>query len=107
MIADFARTPGNWLGTGHIFPNGEPMTAIADTPFSGVLVLPPFVSHPHEYCVFHSRDGTRLNLYALIPLYPGEIALKTQEGLDTLLEHFDDSGINSEIVNPRRKDSSR
>ena len=61
MLADFARTPGNWLGTGYVFPNGDPMTEIADTPFSGVLVLPPFVSHPHEYYAFHSRDGTRLS----------------------------------------------
>ena len=107
MLADFARTPGNWLGTGYVFPNGEPMSAIADTPFSGILVLPPFVSHAHEACVFHSRDGTRLNLYALIPLYPGEIELKTAQGLDVLLERFDESGINSEVVNIHRKDSSR
>ena len=107
MLADFARTPGNWLGTGYVFPNGEPMSAIADTPFSGVLILPPFVSHAHEACVFHSRDGTRLNLYALIPLYPGEIELKTAQGLDVLLERFDESGINSEVVNIHRKDSSR
>ena len=107
MLADFARAPGNWLGTGYVFPNGEPMSEIADTPFSGILVLPPFVSHAHEACVFHSRDGTRLNLYALIPLYPGEIELKTAQGLDTLLERFDESGINSEVVNIHRKDSSR
>ena len=107
MLADFARAPGNWLGTGYVFPNGEPMSEIADTPFSGILVLPPFVSHAHEACVFHSRDGTRLNLYALIPLYPGEIELKTAQGLDVLLERFDESGINSEVVNIHRKDSSR
>ena len=107
MLADFARAPGNWLGTGYVFPNGEPMSEIADTPFSGVLILPPFVSHAHEACVFHSRDGTRLNLYALIPLYPGEIELKTAQGLDVLLERFDESGINSEVVNIHRKDSSR
>ena len=107
MLADFARTPGNWLGTGYVFPNGDPMTEIADTPFSGVLILPPFVSHAHEACVFHSRDGTRLNLYALIPLYPGEIELKTAQGLDTLLERFDESGINSEVVDIHRQDSSR
>ena len=107
MLADFARAPGNWLGTGYVFPNGDPMTEIADTPFSGILVLPPFVSHAHEACVFHSRDGTRLNLYALIPLYPGEIELKTAQGLDVLLERFDESGINSEVVNIHRKDSSR
>ena len=107
MLADFARTPGNWLGTGYVFPNGDPMTEIADTPFSGVLVLPPFVSHPHEYYAFHSRDGTRLNLYAHIPLYPGEIELKSEQGLDVLLEHFDKTGINSEVVDIHRKDSSR
>ena len=107
MLADFARTPGNWLGTGYVFPNGDPMTEIADTPFSGVLVLPPFVSHPHEYYAFRSRDGTRLNLYALIPLYPGEIDLKSEQGLDVLLEHFDKTGINSEVVDIHRKDSSR
>ena len=107
MLADFARTPGNWLGTGYVFPNGDPMTEIADTPFSGVLVLPPFVSHPHEYYAFRSRDGTRLNLYALIPLYPGEIDLKSEQGLDILLEHFDKTGINSEVVDIHRKDSSR
>ena len=107
MLADFARTPGNWLGTGYVFPNGDPMTEIADTPFSGVLVLPPFVSHPHEYYAFHSRDGTRLNLYAFIPLYPGEIDLKSEQGLDVLLEHFDKTGINSEVVDIHRKDSSR
>ena len=107
MLADFARAPGNWLGTGYVFPNGEPMSEIADTPFSGILVLPPFVSHAHEACVFHSRDGTRLNLYALIPLYPGEIDLKSEQGLDVLLEHFDKTGINSEVVDIHRKDSSR
>ncbi|MDO4643637.1 MAG: suppressor of fused domain protein [Cardiobacteriaceae bacterium] len=106
MLAEFAHTSGNWLGTGHIIPNGDPLTPIADTPFTGVLILPPFVSQPQDFCVFHSKDGTRLNIFCLIPLYPGEMVLKNEEGLDALLEHFDKNGRINEIIDLKRKDSS-
>ena len=105
-IADFARAPDSWLGTGYVFPNGEPMRPIPGTPFSGMLVLPPIVSYTHETYAFRSKDGTRFSLYALIPLYAGEIDIKNEEGLDILLEHFDRAGINSEVINLKRKDSS-
>ena len=105
-IADFARAPDGWLGTGYVFPNGEPMRPIPGTPFSGMLVLPPIVSYTHETYAFCSKDGTRFSLYALIPLYAGEIDIKNEEGLDILLEHFDRAGINSEVINLKRKDSS-
>ena len=106
MLADYARQQGNWIAVGNLFPNGNPMTPIAGTPFSGMTILPPFISYPHEFGTYCSKDGTRINIYCLMPLYAGEIELLNREGLEALLARFDAHHITSEIADPTRPDSS-
>ena len=36
--------------------------------------------------MFHAKDGTLINLYALLPLYKEEIDFKQQEGGEALLQ---------------------
>lgn len=107
MLADFAQSKGNWISIGNLFPNGNPMTPIADTPFSGIAILPPFINYSQEFGIYHSKDGTRINIYCLMPLYAGEIELLNREGLEALLARFDANHITSEIADPKRPDSSR
>ncbi|WP_298639943.1 suppressor of fused domain protein [uncultured Cardiobacterium sp.] len=107
MLADYAQSKGNWIGIGNLFPNGNPMTPIAGTPFSGVTILPPFIGHPQESGTYRSKDGTRINIYCLMPLYAGEIELLNREGLEALLARFDACHITSEVADPARPDSSR
>ena len=107
MLADYAQSRDNWIAIGNLFPNGNPMTPIADTPFSGVTILPPLVSHSHEFGTYRSKDGNRINIYCLMPLYAGEIELLNREGLEALLARFDAHHISGEIADPTRPDSSR
>ena len=107
MLADYAQSRDNWIAIGNLFPNGNPMTPIADTPFSGVTILPPLVSHSHDFGTYRSKDGNRINIYCLMPLYAGEIELLNREGLETLLARFDAHHITNGIANPGRPDSSQ
>jgi len=104
LLKDLARLPheyDTWLHLGHTVPNGDPPEPYAgDTTFCGALVAPP-ASMPEGAEELLLTDGRRIDLLAVIPLWPDEMALKLKKGMERLLLLFDEHGV-SEVLEPRR-----
>ncbi|PPK70868.1 suppressor of fused domain protein [Actinokineospora auranticolor] len=101
VLKQVARLPheyGTWVGEWHSLPNGEPYTP--DTPFAGVVVAPMVTVAP-EARVIHVGDGTAIDLLALVPLHPAEVALKVDRGTQALVEVLDEGGV-TELLDPDR-----
>jgi hypothetical protein len=99
-LKQLARLPHEyetWLGTGHTVPNGDPAEPFApDTRLCCWLLLPP-VSVPEPARQLALSDGRTVHVLALYPLYPEELGLKLDKGLDDLLDAFDRAGV-SEVL---------
>ena len=89
-LARFPHEYKSWLGFGHVIPNSEKYVPYDEksTKLCGVML-----SALHEsISMFHAKDGTLLNLYALMPLYKEEIDFQQKEGSEALLQKM--AGIN-------------
>jgi hypothetical protein len=99
-----ARLPhqySTWIGEWHSVPNGDPPMPFAlNTPFAGVVVTP-MITVGERARVIRVPDGTDINLLAVVPLHPDELAVKVQQGTDALVEILDRGGI-SEVFDPTR-----
>ncbi|WP_315541152.1 suppressor of fused domain protein [Capnocytophaga leadbetteri] len=102
MIARFPHQYKTWMAEGHTIPNGEYAEPIANTEFGCILLMPPYLSAPEEFLRLETKDGTLINFYTLIPIYPEEMDLKLEEGVDTLLELLDENNI-TEVIDIHRK----
>lgn len=104
VLKQVARLPheyGTWIGEWHSVPNGDPPVPYAPgTPFAAVVVTPMLHVRPEGRTIL-VPDGTRIGLYALIPLHPAEIALKVSQGADALIAELDRGGV-SELLDPTR-----
>jgi len=74
-----------WIGKGHTISNGDPWEPIADTDFTGGIILPPF-GLPPEFFQLQTQQGVKILFYHLIPLYREEMDLKLQKGSKALEE---------------------
>lgn len=89
-LARFPHEYQSWLGWGHTIPNSERYVSYDEetTKLCGTML-----SALHEnISMFHTKNGTLINLYALLPLYQEEIAFQQKEGTEALLQKL--SGIN-------------
>ena len=76
-----------WIGKGHTISNGDPWKPIADTNFTGGIVLPPF-GLPPEFFQLQTQQGVKILFYHLIPIYREEMDLKLRKGSKALEELF-------------------
>lgn len=102
ILARLPHEYETWLGEGHTIPNNDPPERIADTPFSGFLLLPPLLSQPEEAYALVTEDGETIRFYCLIPLYREEMDYKIAHGLSELIDHFDTDHI-TEVVDVHRQ----
>ncbi|MEU4428930.1 suppressor of fused domain protein [Actinoplanes sp. NPDC024001] len=104
LLKQLARLPHEyrtWLGHWHTIPNGDPATPYAPgVPFTGVIVTP-MLMVPDEARTIRAADGTEINLLALVPLHPAEMAFKLRRGSDALTDALDRGGV-TELVDPDR-----
>lgn len=104
VLKQVARLPheyATWIGAWHSIPNGDPAVPYApDTPFAGVVVTPMLDVLP-EARTIDVGDGTVINLLALIPLHPTEVALKVSHGTDALIAALDRGGVSESLVPTR------
>lgn len=109
VLKEIARLPheyGTWLGPWHSVPNGDPPQPYAPgVPFSGVVVAP-MLRVPAAARVIEVGDGTRVDLFGLIPLHPDEVAVKVEQGTDALIGVLDRGGI-TELLDPDRPSFAR
>jgi hypothetical protein len=104
VLKQVARLPheyGTWIGPWHSVPNGDPAVPYApDARFVGVLVAPMLnvAAAAHRINV---GDDMHIDLLALIPLHPAELALKLSQGTDALIAALDRGGV-TEVLDPTR-----
>lgn len=102
ILARLPHEYETWLSHWHTVPNGDPAEPFAeDTAFCGVLLTPPIV-FPSEFRTFRTDDGRTVEIFAVVPLLPDELATKVQYGVEALLPGFEARGV-SELFNPRRR----
>jgi len=103
LLKQLARLPheyDTWLGYGHTVPNGDPPEPYApNTELSGAVLLPPVLGPDGFERV--EAAGRAINVFAVIPLYAGEMDLKLDEGSDELIDRLDAAEA-SELLDPRR-----
>ncbi|MEU4679934.1 suppressor of fused domain protein [Micromonospora sp. NPDC023737] len=104
VLKEIARLPheyGTWIGEWHSVPNGDPAQPYtAGTPFAGVVVTPMLRVAPDARTI-EVPDGSRIALLALIPLHPGEVAVKVERGTPALIEVLDRGRV-TELLDPDR-----
>jgi suppressor of fused protein SUFU len=103
-LKTLARLPHDydtWLGPGHTVPNGDPAEPFADgVGFSAMLVTWPLLVE-REAIELETKQGRRVALYSLLPLYADELELKLAQGTNALYDGFDRIGV-TELVDPAR-----
>ena len=102
MIARFPHQYKTWMAEGHTIPNGPDADPIANTDFGCILLMLPYLSAPQDFLKLQTKDGTIINFYSILPIYPEEMDLKLEEGVDELLNLFDEYEI-SEVIDIHRK----
>ena len=106
ILARFPHEYKTWLCWGHSMPNGDPAEPLdSSVPFDGVMLLRP-QTVPKEFWSLKIRDDKVIQLFSVIPLFPGEMRLKLKEGAETLEKRFEQRKV-SEIVDPFRPDVSK
>jgi hypothetical protein len=104
VLKQVARLPheyGTWIGEWHAVPNGDPAQPYAPgTPFAGVVVTP-MITVGAAARVITVPDGTRIDLFALLPLHASEVALKVSSGTGALIRALDRGRV-TEAFDPDR-----
>lgn len=93
MLGRLPHEYGTWLGYGHTIPNGEDAEPFADDTELGCMLLVTAPSLPEEFQTLVISPEKTVQFYTLCPIYREEMDLKMEQGVDVLLDRFDDYGI--------------
>jgi hypothetical protein len=105
MLARLPHEQDTWVGAGYSVSNGPERQGLAhNTGFTGMLLLPSRV-HPDARCLV-VHDDLAIQFLALWPLYPEEMDLKLNRGLDALQSAFARAGV-TDLVNIHRPNVAR
>ncbi|GAA0076979.1 suppressor of fused domain protein [Clostridium sp. CTA-5] len=86
QMARFPHEYNTWFSYGHTVPNYETYDPYAEnTGLNGIV----FNMFKEEISVINTKDGNRINIYYVLPLYKEEIEYKLQNGMDALMEKLD------------------
>ena len=107
LMKDVARLPyysKTWVGFGHTFSNGSSEADIrpyADsTALCSVAILPP--ASLGESAWLLKRNGEDdIAFWAAVPLHLAELKFKFENGMDALLDLFDQNGV-TDRIDPER-----
>ena len=103
-----ARLPieeDSWLGWGHTIDNPDTEPFAENTGFTGMMLLSDVNSEEEEAYICEMPDGSEINFYDMIPLYPEEMKYKIEHGhrAEALLELFEKEEIQLRPMNLKRK----
>lgn len=105
MLARLPHEYETWLGVGHTVPNSDPPEPYASrNKFSCALIMPP-LTVPDEFHELQVDEGV-INFYSIIPLYDEETNYKLQNGLDALLDKFDEADV-GEVIDIGRQNACK
>jgi hypothetical protein len=97
MLARFPHQYDSWLADAHTMPNGDPPEPLSGkTNQDGIILLPPIMVSA-DFHGLRMDEERVVNFYAIVPLYPEEMAFKLKHGVEALLDRFDKHGINELI----------
>lgn len=102
-LARFPHDYRTWFGIGHTVPLGGPIFARRN--MNGVLLHWP-TSWPETSLTFTGADGDVVRFLGVYPLFPGEMAMKLEQGTDALLDRLDAAGV-TDVLDLKRRDTSR
>ncbi|MGH3648230.1 MAG: suppressor of fused domain protein [Micromonosporaceae bacterium] len=95
-----------WLDVWHTIPNGEPPAPLAaGVDFVAVLVTPTFLVGP-DVASLTTASGTRIAFHGVVPLYPAELRLALDSGMEELMGRFGEHRV-TELLDPHRADVTR
>jgi hypothetical protein len=93
MLARLPHEYHTWLGFGHTIPNGEEAEPFSDETELGCMLVLTALSLPEEFQTLEVSPGKTVHFYTLCPIYREEMDLKMEQGVDALLDKFDEHGI--------------
>lgn len=105
-LKENAKFPHEWdtfLCFGHTTSGQDNEPFSPNCPFCGFLVFVS-VTLPEEFQTLTLENGDTIRFYCLIPLFAEEIAIKTEQGLDALLERFEENDV-SDLIDMQRKNA--
>ncbi|WP_139925399.1 suppressor of fused domain protein [Hymenobacter sp. DG01] len=92
-LARFPHEYRTWLGSGHTIPNGEAAEPFASNTRLGCMLLLPSLSLPEEFTTLKISEEKTIYFYSLYAIYQEEMDLKMREGVQALIEKFEEHGI--------------
>jgi hypothetical protein len=93
MLARLPHEYGTWLGFGHTIPNGEDAEPFSDDTELGCMLLLTALSLPEEFQTLAISPTKTVQFYTLYPIYREEMALKMEQGVDALIDRFEEYDI--------------
>jgi hypothetical protein len=93
MLARLPHEYGTWLGFGHTIPNGEAAEPFSDETELGCMLLLTALSLPEEFQTLEISPEKTVKFYTLYPIYREEMDLKMEQGVDALIDLFEECGI--------------
>lgn len=106
LVARLPHEYRTWLGFGHSIPNGAEAAPFADDTELGCMLLLTAISLPEEFQTLQVRADKMVQFYTLYPLYREEMDLKTNLGVDALLDRFEEYDI-SDVLDLTRPNVAR
>lgn len=100
-LGRFPHEYQTWFWESHSIPNGNPVEPFAASTKMDGVVLAPLSDWPEHYRKIKAKDGTLINLFAVVPVYPEEMQAKLDLGFDTLMPALLAVGV-TEKVNAAR-----
>lgn len=88
QMARFPHLYNTWLGYGHTVPNYEGYEPYSENTGLNGIVLTMF---KEEISIVDTKDGNKINLYYVIPLYKEEVEYKLEYGMDALMEKLENT----------------
>lgn len=91
-----------WLGFGHTIHGNADMSPFAENTELNSLVLLNACNLMYEQLDLTLSSGKKINFYQMFPLYQEELDYKLENGLDALLDLFDDEDM-LPVLNIKRR----
>jgi hypothetical protein len=97
FLGRFPHEYSTWFWESHSIPNFDPPEPYAsNTKLSGAL-LAPLSDWPEQYRSIRARDGTLINVFAVIPIHEDEMKAKLDLGYDSVIAALLEEGV-TEVV---------
>jgi hypothetical protein len=104
QLARFPHEYNTWLGYGHTIPNTNEYDPYAySTELNGAILS----VLKDEISSMETKDGNKINIYSVIPLYKEEMDYKLENGMDALFEKLSEVEGSGYWIEAERKNACK